>query len=221
MPGYPAGVPSGRAVAAVIFDFGGVLVTSPFDMMGRAGRASGVDEGVMLELLMGDYGADDDHPWHRLERGEISFGDYAVDLQQRAAAAGIDLSGRGGGGFYERLEVHEPVVERVRTLRAEGYATALLTNNVKEFGAAWRALVPVDELFDVVVDSCEVGMRKPNPRIYEHTLRELGGVAPGDAVFLDDADSNVEAARRIGLRAILVRDPETALVELDAMLAGS
>ena len=211
---YPAEVPT---IEAVIFDFGGVLVTSPFDVMGRAGKASGLDEGVMLELLMGDYAADDDHPWHRLERGEITFAEYATDLQQRASSAGIDLS-KGSAGIYERLEVHPEVVDRVRALRHDGYATALLTNNVKEFGEAWRALVPLDELFDVVVDSCEVGMRKPNPRIYEHTLRELGGVAPAASVFLDDAEGNVEAARKVGMQAILVRQPADALAELDTIL---
>src|SRR5436305_3007210 len=130
--------------------------------MGQAGKEHGVDEGVMLELLMGDYAADDDHPWHRLERGEITFADYAADLKERATAAGIDLSGRGMGRM-DALEVHPVVVDRVRQLRVEGYATALLTNNIKEFSSTWRALVPLDELFDVVVDSCEVGMRKPNP----------------------------------------------------------
>ena len=208
-----------RSIDAVLFDFGGVLVTSPFDVMGQAGKEHGVDEGVMLELLMGDYAADDDHPWHRLERGEISFAEYAIDLKRRADEAGIPLPSR-GGGLYDRLEVHAEVVDKVRDLRQEGYATALVTNNVKEFGDAWRKLVPLEELFDVVVDSSEVGMRKPNPKIYEHALEQLGGVPPERAVFLDDAEGNVEGARRLGMQAILVRSPEVAIEQLDAILDG-
>jgi putative hydrolase of the HAD superfamily len=107
----------------------------------------------------------------------------------------------------------------VRRLREEGYRLALITNNVREGSATWRALVPVDELFDVVVDSSEVGMRKPNPAIFHHALERLG-VAPHAAVFLDDTPGNVEGARRAGLAAILVEDPDAALAELDALLAG-
>lgn len=206
-----------RSIDAVLFDFGGVLVTSPFDLMGASGQEHGVDEGVMLELLMGDYAADDDHPWHRLERGEISFAEYAIDLKRRADEAGIPLPS-GKGGMYDRLEVHIEVVDKVRQLREDGYATALVTNNVREFGDAWRKMVPLEELFDVVVDSCEVGMRKPNPKIYELALDELGGVAAERAVFLDDAEGNVDAARRLGMQAILVRDPGVALEELDSIL---
>jgi putative hydrolase of the HAD superfamily len=102
-------------------------------------------------------------------------------------------------------------------LRAEGYKTGLITNNVKEASQEWRAIVPVDELFDVIIDSSEVGMRKPNPAIFLHTL-ELLGVEPGRAVFLDDAEGNVDGARRAGLHAILVADPDDALLELDALL---
>jgi putative hydrolase of the HAD superfamily len=84
----------------------------------------------------------------------------------------------------------------------------------------WRSLVPVDELFDAVVDSSEVGMRKPNPAIYHHALEQLGGIAPEHAVFLDDSPGNVEGARRAGLQGILVTDPLDAVAELDALLAG-
>jgi len=120
-----------------------------------------------------------------------------------------------------RLEIHEVVVERVRRLRADGYRTGLVTNNVKEASGQWRSLVPVDELFEVVVDSSEVGMRKPNPAIYLRALELLGGVAPDEAVMLDDAEGNVAGARRAGLHAILVDadDPTGALAELDALLA--
>src|SRR5215207_4909928 len=104
------------------------------------------------------------------------------------------------------LPVHEPIVDRIRMLRTDGYKTALVTNNVREAGPQWRDKVPLDELFDVVVDSSEVGMRKPNPAIFVHTLELLGGVDPASAVFLDDHPGNVAGAERAGLHAILVAD---------------
>jgi putative hydrolase of the HAD superfamily len=110
------------------------------------------------------------------------------------------------------------MVEVVRRLRSDGYRTALVTNNVREFGDTWRAMVPLAELFDVVVDSCEVGMRKPNPAIYHHALAALGDVAPERAVFLDDAPGNVDGARRAGLAAILVDDPDEAIEALWELL---
>jgi epoxide hydrolase-like predicted phosphatase len=201
------------AIEAVLFDFGGVLVSSPFDAMAAAGPGA-------LELFVGDYAVDGDHPWHRLERGEISLAVYWEDLQQRAAAAGVEIDAAKLAGFYGRLEVHDEVVERVRTLRAEGLRTALVTNNVREAGETWRSRVPLDELFDAVVDSCELGMRKPNPRIYLHALELLGGVEPSAAVMLDDAPGNVAGAEAAGLIGILVGpDPAVALAELDALLA--
>ena len=85
----------------------------------------------------------------------------------------------------------------------------------------WRSLVPIDELFDVVIDSSEVGMRKPSRAIYELTLERLGGVAPDEAVFLDDVASNVEGAQAAGLHGIVVDDPPNrAIDELDELLAA-
>ena len=149
--------------------------------------------------------------------------EYGADLFERAAAAQIEIDFTQLGNLMSRLEVHDVVVERVRGLRAAGYRTGLVTNNVKEASAQWRVLVPVDELFEVVVDSSEVGMRKPNPAIYLHALELLGGVQPEAAVFLDDAPGNVAGARRAGLHAILVdaAAPAGALAELDSLLERS
>jgi putative hydrolase of the HAD superfamily len=116
------------------------------------------------------------------------------------------------------LSLHEPIRERVRTLRTEGYRLGLINNNVREGSAAWRSMVPVDELFDAVIDSSEVGMRKPNPAIYQHALDALGGIPPEEAVFLDDSPGNVEGAKRAGLHAILVETPEQAIEDLSRIL---
>jgi epoxide hydrolase-like predicted phosphatase len=116
------------------------------------------------------------------------------------------------------MGIHWPVVHRIRELQHDGLALALLTNNVKEFGDAWRATFPVDELFEVVVDSSAVGMRKPDERIYRLTCERLG-VDPTAAVFLDDNRDNVAAARVVGMEAVhFGDDPWEALAALDAVL---
>lgn len=205
-------------VEAVLFDFTGVLTTSPFDALADFERRSDVAPGALQRVLLGDYAGDGDHPWHRIERGEIPFSEYAAALPALAAAEGIDLDATGIFGAFSGLVVHEPVVEAIRRLRTTGLRTALVTNNVREYASLWRDLVPVDELFDVVVESWEVGVRKPNPAIYRLACERLG-MAPERAVFLDDQPANADGARAAGLRAILVgAEPAAALAELDALL---
>ena len=111
-------------------------------------------------------------------------------------------------------------MRRILALRRDGYKTALVTNNVREGSNLWRRLLPVDDMFHVVIDSSEVGMRKPNRAIFDLALRELGVTDPSTAAFLDDLASNVAAAQALGLHGILVGDPpDAALAELDALLA--
>jgi putative hydrolase of the HAD superfamily len=199
------------SIEAVIFDFAGVLTSSPWHAMTEAGGGS-------LELLIGPYDEDTDHPWHRVERGEIPILEWATEVTKRGQAAGIEVDFTPLQELLGAMEVHTQVVDRVARLREEGYKTALITNNVAEASDAWRSLVAVDDLFDVVVDSSHVGMRKPSPGIFQHTLDALGGISPDRAVFLDDTDGNVEGARRAGLHAILVVDPDDALDHLDELL---
>jgi putative hydrolase of the HAD superfamily len=149
-------------IEAVLFDFGGVMVASPFTAISQAGADAGHGPDEVLDALLGDYGSDTDHPFHRLERGEIGVAEYATwvpgHLEERRLTVDFGVL----ANLYARLAVHEEVVDAVRRLRAAGYRTALVTNNVKEFGDSWRSLIPLDELFDAIVDSSEVGMRKPN-----------------------------------------------------------
>jgi epoxide hydrolase-like predicted phosphatase len=207
-----------RAYDAVLFDFNGVVTSSPFVHMGRIGEGAGIAPQEVLEFMLGPYHEDTDHAWHRLERGEISIVEYGTDLYTRAADAGLDLDFASLRDLMGRLDVHDVMVERIRALRSEGYKTGLVTNNVREAAQQWRDIVPLDELFDVVVDSSEVGVRKPNPAIYHHAL-DLLGVPADRAVFLDDAEGNVAGAVRAGMAAILVEDPVDAIVELDTLLA--
>ena len=199
-------------IRAVLFDFAGVLTSSPWGAMTAAGGGS-------LELLIGSYEEDGDHPWHRVERGEIPIADWAVAVTEMGKAQGIEVDFTPLQSMLGEMTINEQIVARVRSLRTEGYRVGLITNNVREGSGTWRAMLPVDELFEVVVDSSEVGMRKPNPAIFHHTLDLLGGVAPADAVFLDDSPGNVVGAKQAGLHAIHVDDPDQALIELDALLS--
>jgi len=199
-------------ITAVLFDFAGVLTSSPWAAMTEAG-------GGNLELLIGSYEEDGDHPWHRVERGEMAIMDWAAAVAEMGKAQGIEVDFTPLQSLLGDMTLHEPIIERVRSLRDEGYRTGLITNNVREGSATWRAMLPLDELFEVVVDSCEVGMRKPNAAIFHHTLALLGDVAPEQAVFLDDSPGNVTGAERAGLHAILVDDPDQAVRDLDALLS--
>jgi putative hydrolase of the HAD superfamily len=208
------------AFRAVLFDLHGVLTSSPWAALAEAGTGGGADQETVLHVMLGDYRSDGDHPWHRLERGEIGLADYGAAVLAIAKDAGVELDFNKLRGFNSRITVNDQVVDRVRALRTAGYRTAVLTNNVKEMADSWRALIPVDELFDAVVDSSSVGIRKPNPAIFRHALDVLGGISPDEAVFLDDAEGNVEGARKAGLHAIHVVDVDDALLELDAFLAS-
>lgn len=202
-----------RAITAVLFDFAGVLTSSPWIAMTEAG-------GGNLELLIGAYDEDGDHPWHRVERGELGIAEWAQEVALLGADAGVTIDFTPLQTMLSDMTINEDVISRVRELRTEGYRLGLVTNNVREGSATWRAMVPVDELFDVVVDSSEVGMRKPNPAIFLHALALLGVDDPAEAVFLDDSAGNVAGAERAGLRAIHVVSPAQALAELDRLLAS-
>jgi epoxide hydrolase-like predicted phosphatase len=208
---------------AVLFDFGGVFTSSPFGAFEAAARELGADPREVLEIVFGPYDLDTDHPWHRLERGELGLGDARAAIIALGEARGVTLDPlqvlmRMSGGGQTRA----PLVERTRRLRREGYRTALVTNNAREFGPSWRGLLPLDELFDAVVDSSAVGVRKPNPAIFERALAEIGGVAPERSIFLDDHPGNVAAADRLGMRGVLVGDDFVpALALLEQLLGGA
>ena len=191
-------------VRAVIFDFGGVFVDSPFAAATGAAQAIGVDPEFMLDVVFGPYHQDTDHAWHRLERGEITLEDARDQIMVASTARGgpvLDpfelLMALGGGGLRDDM------VEFVRTARGSGLSTAILTNNAREFAEFWRPMLPLDDLFDDVVDSSFVGMRKPDPRIFELSLERLG-VAPDEAVFIDDAPGNIAGAQKVGLHTVLI-----------------
>lgn len=206
-------------IDAVLWDFGGVFTPSPFIACRTYAESLGISHDVLLEVAFGPYDRDTDHPWHKLERGEGTLADALAHAMDDARRRGFEFDPR---AFFATMRDdgvdRSIVVDKVRELKAAGVRNAIITNNAKEFAEGWRALLPVVELFDAVVDSCEVGMRKPNPAIYRLALEQVGGVAPQRAVFLDDFAPNVEAARGVGLHGIVVTDPAAALAELDALL---
>jgi epoxide hydrolase-like predicted phosphatase len=207
-------------IDAVLFDFGGVFTESPFEAARAFATTIGVDPAVMLDTVFGPYDHDSDHPRHRLERGEIPLGDARACILELGAGRGFEadlfrvLSALGHSSGPRR-----EFLDRARSLRARGIATAIVTNNVREFRDAWRAMIPVDDLFDVVVDSCEVGVRKPDPRIFHKALELLGGIPASRVLFLDDYEGNVLAARALGVHGIVVApDPTEALAEFDRLM---
>jgi putative hydrolase of the HAD superfamily len=228
-------------IEAVIFDYGGVFSSPLFRGIGKFEADMGYPPGAVLELLFGDkayVGVEGwahaepvevavepreavTHDWHRMEIGEISLEDWFAGVQARAPEVlGQPINMDAYLKFMADMPVgvHWPIVHRARELLAAGVPIALLTNNVKEWGDHWRATFPVDELFEVVVDSSEVGMRKPDARIYLLTCERLG-VAPEASVFIDDNAENIAAARALGMETVhFGEDPFAAVAELDAIL---
>lgn len=211
-----------RLIDAVIFDLGGVLCSNgrPSDLLRRFPNDP---PDKVLDTVMGGQGLDTDHPWHRLERGEISLADYSTALSALIAAAGLtpasdppetDSASRAVFTF----EPSTPMLDLVHDLRSQRVVPRIklgvLTNNVREFKEGWRAMVDFDLLFDDVVDSHELGIRKPNAEIYRVALERLGA-DPARTAFLDDSPANVEAATALGMHGIVVDvDPTAAIARV-------
>jgi epoxide hydrolase-like predicted phosphatase len=160
------------------------------------------------------------HPLYALERGEISQPEFRHRLESR-------LNGRLDFEHFQRLyfdhlDPNREMIDFVRSLRERGLRTALCTNNVREWEPLWRAKLPeIDEVFQVVVDSAFVGTRKPEREIYDITLERLGGVPPGECVFVDDVDVNCQAARELGMHAVRFEDTDRAIAEVEELLSRS
>lgn len=210
-----------KAVSSVVFDFGGVLITPITTLIDEIAKWHGVSMVHMLDVLMGPRAfSTPDHPWHRCERGEIPMTSMQYDVEPYAERAGVKLR----GDEYERLlrgdfEMHDEMIDRISALRADGYTIGLLTNSFKEFRDIIESRIDF-ALFDVVVDSSEVGCRKPEPEIYELATQRLGGDA-SSIVYIDDFLANVEGADRAGWSTIHLTDVTSALVELDRRLLVS
>lgn len=203
-----------KPIDAVFWDFGGVFTASPFHAPKPYSASLGIDHDDLLDLVFGPYHLDTDHPWHRLERGETTLAEAMGAAVRQAEARGVAFDPKAFFGAMRDEIDRTIVVDTVRALRTHGVKHCIITNNAKEFADGWRGLVPVDELFDDVVDSSAVGMRKPNPAIYRLAMDRLDVTDASRAVFLDDFGPNVDAAKALGLHGILVEHPDPAMAEL-------
>ena len=208
-------------ITAVVSDFGGVL-TSPLldsfaafqDQTGISGEALGRAMQVIAER-------DGAHPLFELETGRLTENEF---LSRVATALEPELGHRPEMHrfreiYFEALEPNEPMIALMREIKATGRRMALLTNNVREWEPLWRSMLPVDEIFEFVVDSGFVGMRKPDPPIYELTIARLSGVSAEQCLFVDDVAVNIETAQAIGMVAVHFRSNQQAIGEIRELLA--
>jgi putative hydrolase of the HAD superfamily len=201
------------SIRAVIFDFGGVILTSPFEAFARYEEQAGLPAGFLRQLNSADP---DSNAWARLERSEVDVAGFAALYESEARAAGQELDGRTVLACLAG-EIRPEMVEALRRCH-ERLKTALLTNNfvVGDDGSEGHAAA-VSGYFDVIVESSRVGLRKPDAAIYRLVCDELG-VAPDEAVFLDDLGVNLKPARAMGMATIKVVDPGEALAELERLV---
>jgi putative hydrolase of the HAD superfamily len=202
-------------VSAVLFDFGGVILSSPFDAFAAYERRAGLPPDFIRLVNSTDP---DRNAWARLERNDCSIDEFVVAFEAEAAALGHRVDGRAVLACLEG-ELRPQMVQTVRRCR-EHAATALLTNNIVTGSPHWSSggsfadLLP---LFDAVVESSVVGCRKPEQRFYELALEALG-IQASDAVFLDDLGINLKPARAMGMATIKVGDPDVAIAELESLM---
>ena len=204
-------------IDAVLFDWGGVITVPPGPIVEKLYREVDVDQD-QLRLRRKAYRDDDpDSQFARLERGELSLEAYLTWSRQDLPGAETIWDPESAHFLFRHLTVVPEVVERIYQLKERGFLIGLLTNNIAE---AWPTVndgLPIDDLFDVVINSAFVGMRKPEHRIYMHALEKLG-VRAEHAVFLDDNRVNLEAARACGLNVVEVKQPVAALEKLEAVI---
>jgi epoxide hydrolase-like predicted phosphatase len=209
-------------VEAIISDFGGVL-TSPLE---DAFRGFAADSGIALEALgtaMATYGAElGANPLYELETGRLAEREFLTGVGDALRADGHPGANMDAFAqhYFAHLHPNQELFDYFRSLRDGGLRLALCTNNVREWEPRWRVMLPIDEIFETVVDSGFVGVRKPDAEIYQLTLERLGGIAPERVVFVDDFEHNCEAARALGMTAVRFATTEQAIADIDAAVRG-
>ena len=211
-------------ITTIISDFGGVLTTPLLRSFAAFQDETGIASeslGVAMQRIAEREGA---HPLFELEKGRLTedrfLADLAVELETELGHR-PELH-RFREIYFEALDPNDEMVELMRGLRERGYRMALLTNNVREWEPLWRSLLPVDEIFELVVDSGFEGVRKPEPEIYERTVDRLGdGIGPAECLFVDDVEVNVAAARKLGMAAVQFHANDQAIAEIREALGGA
>lgn len=207
-------------ITTVISDYGGVLTSPLAGAFVKVNERHGIPDTALGAAMTRAGERLGKNLLEELECGRISEPDFLALLgAQLTADLGreLDLS-QFSEHYFEGLLANVPMLDELAALRAAGYRMALLTNNVLEWGPRWRPMVPVAELFDDVVDSAHVGMRKPDPAIYLLTCERLR-VTPHECVFIDDFAHNCEAAEALGMTAVWLQETPSAIAELRQLLA--
>ncbi len=201
------------APAALVIDWGGVLTPALDGALTRWAVGEGIDLSHYRDVMR-DWVGGEDSPVHRFERGELPVSQFEASLAVQLSRVGSPVAAQGlvGRMLAGLVELDERMIGAVRSARRQGVRTALLSNS-------WGEHYPEelwDGLFDVVVISGRVGMRKPEPEIFAHTVEQLGVPAAG-CVMVDDMAHNVEAATRAGMVGVLHRTPEGTIGELEQL----
>lgn len=206
-------------IEAIVSDFGGVLTTPLLGSFERVQDEIDIPAESLGKALSSAAAANGDNPLYQLERGEMAEVDFLDLLSEHLEP----LLGRRPHlhrfreVYFGALDPNEEMIGLMRALKASGLKMAMLTNNVREWEPLWRSMLPVDEIFEEIVDSAFVGCRKPEARIYELTLERIG--VPAEAcLFVDDLHPNVKGAEAAGMRAVHFRDNAQAIGEIRAAL---
>ena len=202
-------------ISALISDFGGVLTSPLFESFAAWQRKSGLSFERLGQAMADATERNSMHPLYELEKGTITEAEF-LGMLEAELDPGTSLSGM-RDVYFEHLQPNPAMIDFMRELRGRGLRMALLTNNVREWEPQWRAKLPeIDEIFELVVDSAFVGMRKPDREIYELTLERLGDVSAEECLFVDDVDVNCETARSLGMHAVHYLDADQAMAEIRA-----
>jgi putative hydrolase of the HAD superfamily len=211
-------------VEAIISDFGGVLTSPLFNAFAHVQEAQGITVEALGKAMWRATQERGENPLFPLERGELSEPEFLrVVGDALSAEVGREVSMRDfAEGYFAQLSTNDELLGYLRSLKDErGVRLAMLTNNVREWEPRWRAMIPdLDETFELVVDSAFVGMRKPEPGIYELTLERLG-LPAGACVFIDDLEANCDAAEALGIRAVRFADTAQAIAAVEALFDGA
>jgi putative hydrolase of the HAD superfamily len=203
-------------IKAVISDFGGVLTTPLIQSFAAVQDETGVQFEELGDAMTRIQEEDGRHPLFELETGRLSETDFLRklgDALEPALGHRPELH-RFREIYFDALHPNEPMIDLMRQAKDRGYRMGLLTNNVREWEPVWRTMLPVDEIFEVVVDSGFVGCRKPDREIYDLTLERMGGPSPEECLFIDDTDVNCTTATELGMSAVHFRDNDQAIPEL-------
>ena len=198
-------------ITAALFDFGGVILSSPFEAFAHYEQQHGLPAGFIRSVNAYDHHT---NAWARLERNEITMDEFATAFEEESVALGHRVPGWDVLNLLAG-ELRPEMVEVVRRC-GEHLKTGLLTNNVVSMGPD-SPVAHVVEMFDVVIESSVVGVRKPEPEFYGIACERLG-IEPSEAVFLDDLGINLKPAREMGMTTIKVEDPAVAIDELEKVV---